>query len=70
MKTIQTKYGAMNLYETMQELENFTYEDCVQWLKFNDPNGCYSIEDQTIEFGDTLRLSEMKQLIINQSVDA
>jgi len=70
MKTIQTKYGAMHLYETMQELENFTYEDCVNWLEFNDSNGCYSIYDQEMEFGEHLELSEMKQLIINQSIDA
>lgn len=67
MTTIQTKYGAMNLYSSMDELEGFSYEDCVNWLKFNDSNGCYSIEDQIAEFGDALELSEMKGLIINQS---
>lgn len=70
MTTIQTKYGEMNLYETMQELERFSYEDCVRWLKFNDANGCYSVEDQIEEFGEAMEISEMKQLILSQSLDA
>ncbi len=70
MTTIQTKYGAMNLYSSMDELEGFSYQDCVNWLKFNDSNGCYSVEDQMEEFGDAMELSEMKQLILNQSLDA
>jgi hypothetical protein len=66
MTTIQTKYGTMTLYHAMEELESFTYADCVQWLRFNDANGCYSIEEQTEEFGDALELEEMKQIILDQ----
>lgn len=60
----------MNLYHAMDELEGFSYQDCVNWLTFNDRNGCYSIEDQIEEFGDAMELSEMKQLILNQCLDA
>ena len=70
MTTIQTKYGTMTLYHAMEELEGFSYADCVQWLKFNDSNGCYSIEDQMEEFGDAMELSEMKQIILDQCLDA
>lgn len=70
MTTIQTKYGTMTLYHTMEELESFSYQDCVQWLKFNDANGCYSIDEQIEEFGTALELSEMKQIILDQSDNA
>ena len=70
MTTIQTKYGTMNLYHAMEELESFSYQDCVQWLQFNDSNGCYSIEEQTEEFGDIASLDEMKQIILDQSNNA
>lgn len=66
MTTIQTKYGAMHLYETVDELESFSYVDCIKWLSFNDSNGCYSIEDQVAEFGEFMSLWEMKQLILDQ----
>lgn len=59
----------MNLYHSMDELESFTYQDCINWLTFNDRNGCYSVEAQMEEFGDALELSEMKQLIIDQSLN-
>jgi hypothetical protein len=70
MTTIQTKYGAMTLYSSMEELDSFTYEDCVQWLQFNDSNGCYSVEDQMEEFGEILPIEEMKRLILDQSTNA
>tara|TARA_R110000772_G_scaffold220822_1_gene331248 strand:+ start:567 stop:773 length:207 start_codon:yes stop_codon:yes gene_type:complete len=66
MTTIQTKYGAMHLYETIEELETFSYVDCVNWLEFNDSNGCYSIEDQVAEFGEFMPIWEMKKLILDQ----
>ena len=70
MTTIQTKYGAMNLYQSMDELDSFTYEDCVKWLQFNDSNGCYSKEEQIEEFGDIATLEEMKQIILDQCSNA
>ena len=70
MTTIQTKYGAMKLYTSMDELKNFSYQDCINWLQFNDSNGCYSIEDQTEEFGEIASLDEMKQIILDQCLDA
>jgi hypothetical protein len=70
MTTIQTRYGAMNLYQSMDELDSFTYADCVNWLQFNDSNGCYSKEEQMEEFGTALELSEMKQIILDQSNNA
>ena len=70
MTTIQTKYGSMTLYASMDELDSFTYEDCVNWLQFNDSNGCYSIEEQTEEFGDIASLDEMKQIILDQCSNA
>jgi hypothetical protein len=66
MTTIQTKYGAMHLYDTIEELETFSYVDCVNWLEFNDSNGCYSIEDQVSEFGEFMPIWEMKKLILDQ----
>ena len=54
----------------MDELDSFTYEDCVNWLQFNDSNGCYSKEEQMEEFGSALELSEMKQIILDQSTNA
>jgi hypothetical protein len=66
MTTIQTKYGAMHLYETIEELETFSYVDCVNWLEFNDSNGCYSIEDQVAKFGEFMPIWEMKKLILDQ----
>ena len=56
----------MRLYETIEELETFSYVDCVKWLEFNDSNGCYSIEDQVAEFGEFMPIGEMKKLILNQ----
>jgi hypothetical protein len=70
MTTIQTKYGAMNLYTSMDKLKNFSYQDCVNWLQFNDDNGCYSIEDQMEEFGEIASLDEMKQIILDQCSNA
>jgi hypothetical protein len=70
MINIQTKYGAMILFESMEELEGFTYQDCVNWLQFNDSNGCYSIEDQTEEFGDIASIDDMKEMILKQSANA
>jgi hypothetical protein len=66
MTTIKTKYGAMHLYETIEELETFSYVDCVNWLEFNDSNGCYSIEDQVAEFGEFMPIWKMKKLILDQ----
>jgi hypothetical protein len=70
MTTIQTKYGAMNLYQSMDELDNFTYEDCVNWLQFNDSNGCYSIDEQMEEFGEIADIDDMKEMILEQSTNA
>ena len=56
----------MHLYETIEELETFSYVDCVNWLEFNDSNGCYSIEDQVCEFGEFMPIWEMKKLILDQ----
>ena len=70
MKTIQTRYGAINLYQSMDELDSFTYQDCVNWLEFNDSNGCYSIEEQMEEFGEIASLDEMKQIILDQCSNA
>ena len=67
MKTIQTKYGAMHLYDNLDELESFDYSDCVRWLQFNDRNGCYTKQEQIDEFGDYASLAEMKELILVQS---
>ena len=60
----------MTLYISMQELEGLSYEDCVNWLKFNDSNGCYSLEDQIDEFGEILPIEEMKRLVLDQSINA
>ena len=60
----------MTLYSSMEELEGFSYEDCVKWLQFNDRNGCYSVEDQIGEFGEILPIEEMKKLILDQSTNA
>jgi len=57
----------MNLYSSMDELEGFSYEDCIKWLEFNDSNGCYSIDDQLDEFGEIMGIDEMKTLILEQS---
>jgi len=70
MTTIQTKYGAMNLYQSMDELDSFTYEDCVNWLQFNDSNGCYSIDEQMEEFGEIADIDDMKEMILEQSTNA
>jgi hypothetical protein len=67
MKTIQTKYGAMHLYDSIEELDEFTHESCADWLHFNDPNGCYFAQDQMDEFGFVADLSDMKKLILTQS---
>ena len=60
----------MTIYHAMEELESFSYADCVNWLQFNDENGCYSIEEQIEEFGTALELSELKQIILDQSNNA
>jgi len=70
MTTIQTKYGSMNLYQSMDELDSFTYDDCVNWLQFNDSNGCYSIEEQMEEFGEIADIDDMKEMILEQSTNA
>lgn len=67
MKTLKTKYGAMRIYETKDEVNALTYDDCVNWLEFNDRNGCYSIEDQQAEFGESMSLAEMQDLVLEQS---
>jgi len=56
----------MHIYETIEELDSFSYEDCVNWLEFNDRNGCYSTQDQLDEFGDILPIWVMKQMILRQ----
>ena len=60
----------MNLYQSMDELDNFTYEDCVNWLQFNDSNGCYSIDEQMEEFGEIADIDDMKEMILEQSTNA
>ena len=60
----------MNLYQSMDELDSFTYEDCVNWLQFNDSNGCYSIDEQMEEFGEIADIDDMKEMILEQSTNA
>ena len=60
----------MKLYTNMAELDSFTYQDCINWLQFNDPNGCYSEADQMEEFGELADLDEMKEMILTQSLNA
>jgi len=56
----------MHIYEAREELENFTYRDCIDWLSFNDHNGCYEKEEQIDEWGEALDLYEMKGIILSQ----
>lgn len=70
MYAVKTRYGWMCIYESMAELDGMSYEDCVNWLTFNDRNGCYSKEDQLAESNEVMPIEAMKELILSQSSDS
>jgi hypothetical protein len=48
------------------ELEKWTREELIQWLKNNDPNGVYLDEESLDEIGCVLEKEEAIELIIKQ----
>ena len=38
----------------------------IEWLMWNDPNGCYSDEDNELEFGRIATTEELQQIYNNQ----
>jgi len=66
-KRIQTAYGPMLIEFTRSEVEAMDRQDCIDWLEFNDRNGCYSDDDATREFGEPHDLETLRVLVFTIS---
>lgn len=55
----------MVIYESLDEID-LSYDECISWLTYNDPNGCYTRRDQLSDMGELLSLDEMKSIILSQ----
>ncbi len=52
--------------ELLHELETYTRETIIRWLKWNDLNGIYSDELSLKEFGCTMSREEGIEIMIRQ----
>lgn len=49
-----------------QFLKHTSWEELIDWLQWNDPNGVYRDEDSLEEFGNILTKDEGMEIIKNQ----
>ena len=52
--------------ELRQELINWSREDLISWLSWNDSNGIYDDEQSLEELGNIMSYEEGIEIIINQ----
>jgi hypothetical protein len=51
---------------TTEDLESFTRDGLIDWLVFNDPNGCYRDHESIAECGTILTKEEAYEIAIRQ----
>ncbi len=61
-------YQIMDLSQEdlLKELNTWSREKIIDWLKWNDPNGVYSDQDSLREFGNILSKEEGIEIIVRQ----
>lgn len=56
----------LNEKDLKAELENWSREDIIEWLKWNDPNGIYRDQESLDELGNVMSYHEGVEILINQ----
>lgn len=56
----------LNEKELRAELENWSREDVIEWLKWNDPNGIYRDQESQDELGNVMAYEEGVEIIVRQ----
>ena len=54
----------------MKELNSWTREDLISWLKWNDPNGIYNDQESLNELGAIMTYDEGVELLVKQILQA
>lgn len=60
------KESPSNNKELQTMLNCWTREQCIEWLCWNDKNGCYSDSQSIQEFGKIMSKKEATEIILNQ----
>ena len=58
----------MNEIELRHELNNFSRENLIEWLSWNEQNGVYNHEDSIKEIGHIMSYEEDVELMVKQII--
>lgn len=61
------RYKFMTEEELRNELKNWSREDLIEWLSWNDPNGIYRDEESLAEFGSIMTYKEGVEMMVKQA---
>jgi hypothetical protein len=56
----------MNETELRAELKNWSRQNLIDWLKWNDPNGVYDDKQSLAEMGNTMSYDEGIEIMVRQ----
>lgn len=62
------RYIFMKEEELREELKNWTRQDLINWLKWNDPNGIYDDVQSLQEVGRIMSFEEGVEIMVNQII--
>lgn len=62
------RYIFMSEEELRGELKNWTRQDLINWLKWNDPNGVYDDVQSLQELGNIMSYEEGIEIMIKQII--
>lgn len=62
------QYMDMTEEELREELKEWTRQDLIDWLSWNDRNGIYSDEDSMNELGNIMSYEEGVELMVKQAL--
>lgn len=61
------RYKFMTGEELRNELKNWSREDLIEWLSWNDPNGIYRDEESFAELGSIMTYEEAVEMMVKQA---
>ena len=67
-KHVNYRFIFMNEVELRTELKNWSRNDLIEWLTWNDPNGIYNDEQSMDELGNVMTYEEGVEIMINQII--
>ena len=62
------RYIEMNEVELRSELKNFSRQDLIDWLCWNDKNGVYKDDESLSELGNIMTYEEGVEIMVKQII--